>query len=392
MKENDALRNVRLYKLYKTFGEPLMWGPILISCLMNLGHMKLSEIYFMESIVLVGTIFLQIPMGAIADIVGRKKTVLIGSLFLSLSIILFSTINSPFSAWIANIVWMIGFSLCSGADSAFLYDSLKVLGREIEYKKIEGSSVGNRLLITAICSIFVGYLAEYYTRLPIILSIPGVVFSTIVVFFFKEPTVNKKYTPKDQVSIMKVSLLFVSNHKKVKWIIFFVTLIGVTSKIWFFTYNPYFEFVGLDLKYYGLVFFALNIVAWFFSKNVSNISKRVNNFNIIILLVLMIAIPILVMSTAPSVFCVWLVCFQNVARGFMGPFFGEFMNKHLNSENRATVLSIQSAISGLAQFIALGAFGVLLKTNDLLFCLQILGIIILIFGSLAIFKYKKIFK
>jgi MFS family permease len=331
-------------------------------------------------------------MGAIADIVGRKKTVLIGSLFLSLSIILFSTINSPFSAWIANIVWMIGFSLCSGADSAFLYDSLKVLGREIEYKKIEGSSVGNRLLITAICSIFVGYLAEYYTRLPIILSIPGVVFSTIVVFFFKEPTVNKKYTPKDQVSIMKVSLLFVSNHKKVKWIIFFVTLIGVTSKIWFFTYNPYFEFVGLDLKYYGLVFFALNIVAWFFSKNVSNISKRVNNFNIIILLVLMIAIPILVMSTAPSVFCVWLVCFQNVARGFMGPFFGEFMNKHLNSENRATVLSIQSAISGLAQFIALGAFGVLLKTNDLLFCLQILGIIILIFGSLAIFKYKKIFK
>ena len=392
MKENDALRNVRLYKLYKTFGEPLMWGPILISCLMNLGHMKLSEIYFMESIVLIGTIFLQIPMGAIADIVGRKKTVFIGSLFLSLSIILFSTIYSPLSAWIANIVWMIGFSLCSGADSAFLYDSLKLLGKETEYKKIEGSSVGNRLLITAICSIFVGYLAEYYTRLPIILSIPGVMFSTIIVFFFKEPTVNKKYTPKEQTEMMRISILFVLNHKKVRWIIFFVTLIGVTSKVWFFTYNPYFEFVGFDLKYYGLVFFALNIVAWFFSKNVSNISKRINDLNIIILLVLLIAVPILVMSTIPSVLCVWLVCLQNVARGFMGPFFGEFMNRHLDSENRATVLSIQSAISGLAQFIALGAFGILLKTNNLLFCLQILGIIILIFGGLAILKYKKIFK
>jgi len=391
MKEKDALRNVKLYKLYKTFGEPLMWGPILISCLMNLGHMKLSEIYFMESIVLVGTIFLQIPMGAIADMFGRKKTVLIGSLLLATSTILFSTMHSPIGAWIANIVWMVGFSLCSGADSAFLYDSLKAIGRETEYKKIEGDSVGNRLLITAICSIFVGYLAEYYTRLPIILSTPGVVFSAFIVFFFKEPLTDKKYTPIEQLGIMKVSLLFVSNHKKVKWIIFFVTLIGVTSKVWFFTYNPYFELVGLDLKYYGIVFFILNIVAWFFSKNVSNISKKIKDVNIIILLVLLIAIPILIMSSIPSVFCVGMVFFQNVARGFMGPFFGEFINKHLNSENRATVLSVQSAISGLAQFIALGAFGILLKSYGLLFCLQTLGILILVLGGMGIRKYKKIF-
>jgi predicted MFS family arabinose efflux permease len=287
---------------------------------------------------------------------------------------------------------MIGFSLCSGADSAFLYDSLKLIGRENEYKKIEGGSVGNRLLITAICSIFVGYLAEYYIRLPIIMSIPGVIFSTVIVFFFKEPLTNKKYTPKEQVGIMRISLLFVANHKEVKWIIFFVTLIGVTSKVWFFTYNPYFELVGLDLKYYGIVFFVLNVVAWFFSKNVSYINEKIKDFNIIIILVLLIAVPILIMSSIPSVFCVTMVFFQNIARGFMGPFFGEFMNRHLNSENRATVLSIQSAVSGLAQFIALGAFGILLKTNGLLFCLQILGIIVLILGGLAIFKYKKIFK
>ena len=76
----------------------------------------------------------------------------------------------------------------------------------------------------------------------------------------------------------------------------------------------------------------------------------------------------------------------------MTPYFGEFINRYLKSGNRATVLSIQSAISGLMQFIALGAFGILLKNNDLLFCLQILGIIVLILGGLAIFEYKKIFK
>jgi len=392
MKENDALRNIQLYKLYKTFGEPLMWGPILISCLINLGHMKLSEIYTMEAIVLLGVTILQIPAGALADNIGRRKTILIGSLFLSISIILNSIIYSPLIVWIGNIVWMIGFSLCSGADSAFLSDSLKILGKETEYKKIEGGAVGNRYLITAICSIFVGYLAEYYIRLPIILSIPGVIFSTIIVFRFKEPVIDKKYDIKKQIEIMKESIFFVLNHKKVKWIIFFVTIIGVTSKVWFFTYNPYFEFVGLDLKYYGFVFFGLNMVAWFFSKYVSHISNKVKNDNVIILLVLLIALPILIMSSIPSVFCVGMVFFQNIARGFMTPYFGEFINRYLKSGNRATVLSIQSAISGLMQFIALGAFGILLKNNDLLFCLQILGIIVLILGGLAIFEYKKIFK
>lgn len=393
MKEKDALRNIRLYKLYKSFGEPLMWGPILISCLMNLGHMKLSEIYYMESIVLIGTIFLQIPMGALADIYGRKKIVLIGSFFLSISIILFSMINSLLSVWIANTIWMIGFSMCSGADSALLYDSIKFSGKDDkEYKKIVGDSLANRLLMTAICSIFVGFLAEYYIRLPIFLSIPGVVFSTIIVFFFKEIPIDRKYTPREQFKIMKVSILFVSNHKKVKWIIFFVTLIGVTSKVWFFTYNPYFELVGLDLKYYGTVFFALNIVAWIFSKMVSYISKKVNELNIMILLVLSIAIPMLIMSSILSVFCVSMIFFQNISRGFMAPYFEEFMNIHLDKENRATVLSIQSAVSGFAQLIILGGFGILLKTYSLLFCLQILGIIVLVFGCLAILKFKRIFK
>jgi MFS family permease len=111
-----------------------------------------------------------------------------------------------------------------------------------------------------------------------------------------------------------------------------------------------------------------------------------------ILLILLIAIPILVMGSIPSVFCVGMVLFQNIARGFMVPFFGEFMNRHLDRENRATVLSIQSAVSGFAQVIALHSFGILLKTYNLLFCLQILGIIVLVLGGLAILKFKKIFK
>ncbi|MCX6797743.1 MAG: MFS transporter [Candidatus Falkowbacteria bacterium] len=391
MNKKDALKNIRLYRLYVTFGEPLLWGPILISCLTHLGKMKLSEIYFMESVVLLGTIFLQIPTGALADLIGRKKTIIFGTGLMAVSIIWFALIKSPLGVWGSNITCMIGLTLCSGADSAFLYDTLKAINRESEYKKIDGQAMGNRLIIVAFCSILVGYLAQFSLRVPLILSVPGVLFAFIVTFFFKEPPLTKKYSVKEQVCLMKNSLLFVARHKEVKWIIVFTTLIGVTSKIWFFTYNPYFELVKLNLQYYGYIFFVLNLVAWFFSRYAQPISERIKEKRAMILMVLLIGLPIIIMGSLISIISVVLVFPQNIVRGFMRPFFGELLNRHLNSENRATVLSVQSAVSGLAQFVALGGFGFLLISWGLPFCLQILGAAVILLGGLMIFRYKKVF-
>jgi len=391
MNKRDAERNIKLYRTYVTFREPLLWGSVLISSIIHLGHMTLSEIYFMESIVLLGMIFLQVPMGALADIIGRKKTVIIGSLLYVVSITWFAVARSPFDVWAGNLAWMVGASLCSGADSAFLYDTLKSVGRESEYKKIDGGAAGNQLLIVAICAIAAGYLAQISLRLPLLLSIPGVIFSSILPFFFKEPPMDRKFTAKEQMGVMKLGILFVANHKEVKWIIGFTTLIGVISKIWFFTYNPYFELVKLDLKYYGVVFFTLNVIAWFFSKHAHRISGRFKERTLTILMVLLIGIPILVMGSAVSVFAVCMVFPQNIVRGFMRPFFGEFLNRHLDSENRATVLSVKESVSGLAQFIALGMFGFLLKSLGLSFCLQILGVTVIVLGIVFILRYEKIF-
>jgi len=391
MNEMDVVRNVRLYRLYVTFREPLLWGSILISFIIHQGHMALSEVYFMESVVLLGTIFLQVPTGALADLIGRKKTVVFGSIVYSISIVWFSFGRSPFDMWGADILCMFGISFCDGADSAFLYDSLKAVGRESEYKKIDGESAGNRLLLTAICNIAAGYLAKVSLRLPLFLSIPGVLLSLAATLFLKEPPTSKKLTAREQVGMMKSGILFTANHKEVKWIIGFTVLIGVTSKIWFFTYNPYFELVKLDLKYYGIVFFALNLIAWFFSRYANGISHKFSERTIAVLMVLLISLPILFMGSIVSVISVCMVFPQNIVRGFMRPFFGEFLNRHLNSENRATVLSVQASVSGLAQFVALGVFSFLLRSWSLSLCLQILGITVLILGGRAILKYKKIF-
>ena len=134
-------RNIKLYQAFQAFVEPIFWGPILILFLNKAAKMTLPEIFFMESIVVAAQIFLQLPTGTIADLIGRKKTMFIGSLFFVADNLFFASANCPWLAWTGNILWVIGFSLVSGADSALLFDSLRILGRENEYKKIQGKSL-----------------------------------------------------------------------------------------------------------------------------------------------------------------------------------------------------------------------------------------------------------
>ncbi|MEN9405341.1 MAG: hypothetical protein RLY47_300 [Candidatus Parcubacteria bacterium] len=391
MTAEQACRNVALYRRYLTFNEPLLWGPILITCLIHLGHMELADIYLMEAVVVLGFVFLEVPSGALADLIGRKKTVVLGSVLHLVSMIWFALIQSPFDVWGANIVWMIGASLCSGADSAILYDSLKELGREGEYKQIEGAAVGNRLLIVAFCSLATGLIAETHLRVPLLLSIPGVIFSTVSTFFLTEPRAIRTYAAREHFNMMKMSVLFVANHRAVKWIIGFSMLITVSSKVWFFTYNPYFELVKLPIAHYGIMFFLLNVVAWFFSRYAYSLERRLSEQKVIVLMILMMGFPIIFMGSVVAVFSVGVILLQNAVRGFERPFLGAFFNNHLDSENRATVISIRSAVSGLAQFLGLGIFGIMLNNWSLPFCLQLLGIAVLLLGVLSLRKYRQVF-
>lgn len=391
MDAKDVSRNVRLYTWYVALAEPLFWGPVLIMSLMHLGNMSLPDIYYLESIVLIGFIFLEVPSGALADLIGRKKTVVVGAGCQVVSRILFAFMTSPIDVILANVIWMIGASITSGADSALIYDSLKLAGREDEYRSVEGRATGIYFGLVAFGSLTSGFLADISLRIPAILSIPGALVSFGAALGLKEPPAENQYSMREQVSIMRSGFAFVRRSKKILWIFGFVTMIGVASKAWFFSYNPYFELVELNVVYYGIIFFVLNGIAWYFSKNADGLGKRMGERNVIVLMVLCIGLPILLMGSFVSVILVSMVFMQNIVRGLSKPFFSDLLNRHIESRHRATVLSIQSAFSGGMQFLGLGAFGLVLAALGLPFALQALGLSVLALGMFSIIIYRRVF-
>ena len=392
MKTKHTRRNVLLYKLFVLFNEPLFWGPIIIMSLQTLGQMSLPDIYFMESAVMILIVALDIPAGSLADVIGRKKTLIIGRVFLLGSAIFFATMSSPLEAWIGNILWAIGFAFQSGADHALLYNTLKEARIGKSFTKIEGCAVGSRFILIAFCSLAVGFLAKVDLRLPLLMSIPFMAVPLVASFFLKEERTANDYNARKQFETLKQGIVFVFRKPEVRWIVGFCALIMGASKIWFFTYNPYFEKVGIPIEYYGVIFFFLNAVAWFFSKYAYRIESHFKERTCVLATILCIGVPILIMGAFPCWPMALLVIVQNVVRGFVRPFVGNFMNRHIDSEEiRATALSVRSTLTEVVSVVSLAWFGFMDKSLGLLSSLVVLGVVVLVLGRLSYARYKSLF-
>ena len=390
MHPTAVVRNVRLFRLYALFAEPLFWGPVLIYSLEKLGKMSLSEIYYMESVAMAIAVLLDAPTGALADLIGRKRTIIIGRALILAEVILVAFMTSPVYAWVGNTLWVIGYTMQSGADDALLYESLAEVGMESANMRIQGQAHGARFGIIAFSSLATGFLASVNPRLPLLLSMPTVCIPLIAALFLTEPRHVKKYSIRQQSALLRTGAVFTWRSARIRWLIGFGALIAVASKLWFFTYNPYFEAMQLNLRFYGVIFFLLNIVAWISGHYAQTIERTLGEARTLTLMVLCIGLPILAMGLVPWWPLVYLVLIQNLVRGIQKPFFSTYLNRHIDSTTRATVLSVKTTVSNALAFVGLGAFGFVIGAFGLMPSLVALGITVLLAGALSYWTYTRI--
>jgi hypothetical protein len=293
-------------------------------------------------------------------------------------------------AWAGNILWVIGFTMQSGADTSFLYDTLKEGGREHEYKSIDGKSVGLRFLLVAFCSLITGALASIDPRLPLYLCIPFVLIPLVSSLFIHEPIHTSEYSVRKQLNVLKQGIVFIFKSKEVRFMVGLTTLLMCISKLWFFTYNPYFEIVGMEVSNFGFIFFLLNLVAWFSSHYAERIEAVLGEGRCILVMVMCIGVPILLMGLFPLQICAYLVLSQSLVRGFLRPFTGDYMHRHIKTEIRATAMSVKTSVASIASIASLFLFGLLIEKIGLLHSLVILGVTCLTLGIYAydVFKNK----
>jgi MFS family permease len=356
-----------LWKFYLTKLEVVTIAVPIITIYMLSKGLSIAEIFTLQAIFGLMLAALELPTGAISDLVGRKKTIILSFFFYAIGLTLYGFVAATFYGFLfAEAFFAVGSALLSGTDSAFLYDTLKKLNRVSEYKKIYSNANAFYLLIGAAFLIIGGFLASISLVLPLkAAAIAGIILFFIMFTLVEPPFKRSGFSKNKYINQMKKNVIFTFTHKRVRWLTIFLGITTSSGILGFWYYQPYMQVVNLDLAYFGIVFAGLNVVAAIASKFATKIEEKIGEF---FSLIIMGFLPVATLFIAGRYFATIVIgtfCFQQIGRGMQKPIVTSYINEHLDSSNRATVLSMSGLFGRLIGFIVLPTFGYLVDAWSL---------------------------
>ncbi len=173
---------------------------------------------------------LEIPTGAISDLIGKKKGLITFFIFSGIGEIVMSQVGSYASIFAAVFLLVIGHAFYSGTVEALIYDTFKSLNREAEYENYLAKVNTYQFAGLALASIIGGYLYTLNNGLPFLIT--GVIFfigAILTQIFVTEPAIDtEKFSLKIYLkqNFSGFKLLFANKNIAIL-VLIFVTVISL---------------------------------------------------------------------------------------------------------------------------------------------------------------------
>ncbi|MDO8581749.1 MAG: MFS transporter [bacterium] len=334
-----------------------------------------------------GIIF-EIPTGAIADLFGRKKNLIFSNLIL-LCALLFLYIGGSITIFIIYaILNALARTMASGTDAAILYDILKEEGRENLFKKIIGIYFALWPLGATIGSLAGGYLAKLSLQSTIFFSFIPITLVLFLTFFLREP----KYEKVKRTSILRHmtnASTFVFKNKQLVILGLATFIAGGVGDTRNFLGPLFFRFKNLPLEYFGLVS-ALTLLLMSFGYYSSNyVSKKIGNKKTLVLVYLIAPFFIFAATITAGFPLVALWTLPAILFGLKNPIIMHLLNAETDSNQRATIISINSFMCQLGIVVIAPLFGYLIDLYNIQTAVQLLVAPVLLVSILFIFLKEK---
>ena len=370
----------------------LMWGRFFIPVIALFyvaSQVPLEQFAIIMSVFALSILILEIPSGVVADLLGKKKTLLLSRAMYIVEIFLIAFYSGFLVFLVAKIISGIGVSLSSGTSSAMLYDTLKKQGREKKHKQISGSMMTITNVSMAFVFIVGGILFSINSKLPAIASLPLISLGFILTFFLEEPYKTKiKLTFSNSFKHLKESLIYFKNSDYVKYIALFSLFTSAAISITLSLSSAYLEAIFIPLALIGTIAFVSSMITAFSSKKAHKIEPILGERKSLRLVQILVVLGLFLMALMVKFFGVIFYLFIPFVAGFFGVIMGDYINTHINTSHRATLLSVTNLFSNLGIFILFPIIGYLIKIKSMDFSFLTFGIIILI-GYILVYLYSK---
>ena len=350
-------RNVRTAYAASCLKNLQFFGPVAVPYFIDWLRVDYTRLFALQAWFLFWVFTLEIPTGIVADKFGRKFSVAVGCLLFGADMLCFGLVRSYPILFVAEFLGAVGMTLISGAEQALLYDSLvelKLQERARHYLSRYDSAGTLGLLLAFPIGSYVASLGRYPQLIPVpfLMSAASAVLATVVYLSMEEPQRTK---PRDgflRLGVEGLRTLFV--HRELRAYVLNAVTISAVTFFAFWLYQPIARRAGLGVAWLGVLAAGFNL----FSSILLAISSRLEAAIGLRRLLLATAIGPAVLFAAiglvyRAAFVVPALFLLVGCRMLRIPMLNDLINRHVESENRATVIS---AVSLLERFVTFALY------------------------------------
>ncbi|MFH0711181.1 MAG: MFS transporter [Candidatus Aenigmatarchaeota archaeon] len=361
-----------------------LFGAILVPFFLDWGRISFAQVMILESWFMLWVCVLEMPTGALADFLGRKFTLVLAAIANMFAVIIYASYPNFYVFLAGEFVWAISASLMSGADAAFVYDTLKEIKKTKLSKKIFGKIESFKLL-GILVAIPIGSViaANIDLRAPLLLTSIPCFFAALVAFTFKEPR-RSELQSKNYFKILIDVVKFLKQNRILKILALDMIVIAVISYLMVWLYQVMLNQAGVNVAYYGFVGAAFVIVEILLINNYGKLERILRSKKRLIFLTSFITGVMFVLgglTTFIPLVVISIIFSAGIGLG-RAPLFSSYLNKYIPSAKRATTISAISMIQQLALVVVYPIVGFLV-TWSLNYTLIIIGVIAIVFSFLS---------
>ena len=351
-----------------------------------------TEIFLIQAAYSFSSALFAIPSGYFADVIGRKKTLVIGTILASFGFLIYATIHDFWAFFIAEAIMGVGNSCISGTDSAMLYDSLQQSQNQEKYLKYEGRVTSLGCLAETTAALLGGSIATIFTYNEVfwnqtIIALIAVPAALMLV----EPS-RGKLLHKSFHQVFEIGIYALFKHKGLSRTTLMSSVTGIATLTMAWTIQTYFIEQDFSELQTTIVWVLLNLTVALSSMFSDVLEKRFGMKPMILMMVIFIPLGYYALSI-PSVFVALLCAFIfYYVRGYATPILKKLIQNYCDSEIRATVLSVRDLLIRLG-FAIVGPFvGYLSDRYTFSFAMLVAGTLFLISSVAGYVSYLQLKK
>ncbi len=369
-----ASKNVRFFLLFRVLYNARFYYPVFGVLFLDMG-LTLQQFALLNVVWAVTIVLLEVPSGALADQIGRKRMVIIAAFLMVCEMVLIAFVplgNPELIFWVLVINRVLSGAseaAASGADEALAYDSLLAVNREKEWPRVL-RVLGQLQSLGFFCAMLLGaalYDSQWLNglfgwsldpettlRFPLYATLLTSLVTLAAALALKEPDQagEPQVTVRTAIKQTLASARWVIGHRVVLCVILASLVLDSGVRLFITLQSNYLRAIELPEASFGLIgasFALLGAVAAPIAEWLVNKQGRVKNF--LLLACFAFSGLWMVSQVWPTVGLLGLIPL-GMSMSFLGFFVSHYINQDAPPRMRATVLSLRGLSNNFAYGVA----------------------------------------